>query len=79
MILTNILNELKGIRLALEKLANIEAKLPDPPKDLNFSTLGIEEEDKGDKIFQKQLEAASNKGFMFPEDAIPLDELERRS
>lgn len=75
MILSNMFNELKLIRLALEKIANIESfPKEEAPKDVKFEMLN-NEENLEDKL-EQQFNAGEKAGYMFPEDAVDLDLLE---
>lgn len=75
MIFNELLSELRLIRIALEKLANIEpTSKQELPKDSKFELL--DENKDLESIIDKQLEEGRKAGFMFPEDAVDLELLE---
>ena len=72
MFLDELKNELKLIRIALEKLANIES-IPkqEIPKDSKFELL--DENKNSEAELERQLDIGKKAGFMFPEDAVDLE------
>ena len=89
MIINDILIELRGIRVALEKLAEIEAinkvtiaasnKVTFLQESLNIEESSPDlEEDYEDPELKKQMEQAHNDKFFFEEDAVSIEQLSQR-
>jgi hypothetical protein len=71
-----ILNQLTRIADATEKLANIEKQPAPLPSNSNFQLLA--NEDNNEKELDRKWEAATKEGYLFPEDAMPLEMLEEQ-
>ena len=70
--ISEILSELKLIRIALEKLANIEPiSKQELPKNSKFELL--DENKNSEAELERQLDVGKKAGFMFEEDAVDLE------
>lgn len=75
MVFNDLLTELRLIRIALEKLADIKSAPKELPSNSKFEFLSVEEDPEG-KLYE-QLEEGKNAGFMFEEDAVDLELLDK--
>lgn len=86
MVLNDILIELRGIRIALEKQSNISnfpVEMQTKKATVPSMTVSNIEEDQENESraatskIRKKLEEAEKRGYFFPEDVISEEELEQ--